>query len=260
MLHAIAAEASEHGRDINGLRFGMSDQWDNQAAARALESAVLREAHSMTLRPSVGDTPLFMSKEWGKLLAQFKTFAFAGNRVIGVPLAQGIAHGDQRTIGGLLALTAMGTLAYVAKQKAAGQPIETDPGRLALEVLDKSNLLGWTGEVVSPALWQGGLSNLSRWSDRDWAETIGGPTAGTIGAIYGRQLPARFANLLTGGRLNPDLPFRRSDLHFLRRMAPAQNLWYLRRGINATEDAVGDVFGLPGESDEQHDEVAAANR
>jgi hypothetical protein len=151
----------------------------------------------------------------------------------------------------LLALTSMGALSYVAKQRSAGRPLESDPERLALEVLDKSNLLGWTNELVSPSLWQGGSRNLSRFSDRDWAETLLGPTAGTIGAAWGRQFPARLSNLATGGAANQDLPFRRSDLHFLRRMAPAQNLWYLGRSINNLEDTIGDVFDLPGESNAQ---------
>jgi hypothetical protein len=199
-----------------------------------------------------------MSTEWGKLILQFKTFAFAANRVVGLNLAQGLAHADVRSAAALAALAGMGTLSYVAKQKAAGQPIESNPGRLAMEVLDKSNILGWTNEVISPGLWQGGNKDLSRWSDRDFAETVLGPTAGTAVAAWGKQYPARLSNLASGGAVNPNLAFRRSDLHFLRRMAPGQNLWYARRGINALEDGVGDLFDLPGESNEQRDLLAEA--
>ena len=161
MLGRIAAE-SAHVKEINGLKFGMSDQWADQGAARAFESAVIREAHGVTLRPGAGDTPLLMSSELGKLVLQFKSFAFAANRVVGMPLAQGVAHGDVRSAAALMGLSSMGALSYVAKQKAANQPLETDPKRLALEVLDKSNLLGWIGEVIYPALWQAGFKNLSR--------------------------------------------------------------------------------------------------
>jgi hypothetical protein len=251
MLKRIAAEGEQNTHRVNGLRFGMSDTWKDKAAARAFESAVLREAHGVTLRPGVGDTPLFMSKEWGKSVAQFKSFAFSASRVVAMPIMQGVAHGDLRTAEALTALVAMGTLSYVAKQKAAGQPIETNPGRLTGEILDKSNLLGWTGELLFPALWMAGFKDFSRWSDRSPAETLGGPTVGSLFEAWGHQYPARLANLASGGQALPgqeNLPFRRSDLHFLRRMAPGQNVWYMRRGINALEDGIGDLFDLPGES------------
>ena len=155
-----------------------------------------------------------------------------------------------------MALASMGTLSYVAKQKAAGQPLETNASRLALEVLDKSNLLGWTGEVIYPGLWQAGFKDLSRWSDRDPTETLLGPTAGLVASTWEHQFPGRMANLATGGAVQPNLPFRRSDLHFLRRMVPGQNLWYFRKGVNATEDAVADAFDLPGQSNSDREMLA----
>lgn len=243
MLQRIAKQGGQFAREANGLRFGMSDTWKDQKAAAAFESAVLREAHGVTLRPGAGDTPLFMSGELGKTILQFKTFAFAANRIIVNPLMQGLAHGDIRAIQGLFALATMGTASYVAKQTAAGQPVELDkPGRLAMEVADKSNLLGWTGEVVFPGLWQLGMKDLSRWSDRDATETLLGPSAGTIATAYGRRLPSKLT------AQDGEKGFQRSDLHFLRRLMPGQNLWYFRRGVNAMEDAVGNAFDLPGES------------
>ncbi|HYM46729.1 MAG TPA: hypothetical protein VES65_11300 [Solirubrobacteraceae bacterium] len=248
MLERIATEAAEHGREANGLKFGMSDLWTDQGAARAFESAVLRDAHSVTLRPGVGDTPLFMSKELGKTIQQFQSFAFAATRSVVTPLLQGIAHGDPKAAQAMLALAATGTLSYVTKQLAAGQPIEPwDSPRFAAEVLEKSNMLGWAGTVIFPALWQFGFKDLSRWSDRDPVETLLGPSAGTVASAFERRYPAR----LFGDQESKDTQFRRSDLHFLRRLMPAQNLWYARRAVNDAEDWVGDTFDLPGTSNEQ---------
>lgn len=256
MLSRIHAAATPHMREVNGLRFGMSDKWADQAAARAFESAVARDAHGVTLRPGVGDTPLFMSKEWGKFIMQFKSFAFAASRVVGTPLLQGIAHGDARAMEALVALVAMGTASYVTKQKAAGQPIEANPGRLAGEVLDKSNILGWTGELIFPALYLAGFKQLSRWSDRDPIETILGPSAGTVAsAIWDRRVPTRIAQSMTGQLPGQEkMPFRRSDLHFLRKLMPANQVWYFRRAVNHMEDGIGDAFNLPGESLEARQE------
>ena len=260
MLQRIAKE-SDKFQTINGLSFGHSETWADQKAAEAFESAVLREAHGVTLRPGVADTPLMMSTEWGKTLFQFKSFAFAASRIIAGPLGQAIAHGDMRAASALMALVSMGTLSYVTKQKLANQPIETNGTKLALEVLDKSNLLGWTGELIFPALSQMGFKDLSRWSDRDPVETLGGPTAGTVASLFERQYPGRFGLSEVAHAMNPEnrvLPFRRSDLHFGRRMIPGQNIFYMRRGVNALEDAVGDALNLPGKSNAMRDIQAQA--
>ena len=246
MLQRIAREAATHGREINGLRFGSSDAWKDQEAALALETAILKDAHGMTLRPSAGDTPLLMSSEMGKLLLQFKTFAFAANRTVINPMMQGLARGDPRAAAGIMTLLVGGTTSYMAKQAAAGQPIEFDnPGRFALEVLDKSNLMGWTSEAVFPALWQFGFKDLSRWSDRDPIETLLGPSVGTVTSTLARRLPAKF----TGDQEEPGDTFNRADLHFLRRTFwPGQNVWWWRRGVNDLEDRIADTFDLPGTS------------
>jgi len=173
MLKRIGGQAAEHGQQVNGLKFGMSDKWTDQAAAQAFESMILKDAHAMTLSPGVGDTPLLMSREVWKSILQFKSFAFAASRHVLMPIAQGVPAGDVRAMTGLLSLVGAGYMSYVTKQWLAGQPIETEnPKRLALEVLDKSNLLGWTGEAIYPALWQMGFKDFSRWSDRDATETL----------------------------------------------------------------------------------------
>jgi hypothetical protein len=258
-LVRIAEQHEKFGAKVNGLHFGMSDKWADQALASKFESAVLRDAHSVTLRPGVGDTPLFMSTEWGKALQQFKTFGFAAQRSVVNPLMQGIAHGDPKAASALLALVSMGTLSYVAKQTAAKQPIEPfDSPKFALEVLDKSNLMGWTSEFIFPALWMMGMKNLSRWSDRDPVETIGGPVVGTIFSTYAHQLPAKFL-ASTGINDDQNKPVSRADLHFMRRLMPGQNLWYVRGQINDLEDAMGDAFDLSGKSNADRASETASN-
>ena len=154
----------------------------------------------------------------------------------------------------------MGALSYVSKQTAAGQPIEPfDSPRFALEVLDKSNLMGWTADVVFPALWTLGLKNLSRWSDRDPVETIGGPAVGTVFSTYAQQLPGKA--LASAGLYDSadQKGLSRQDVHFMRRLMPGQNLWYLRSHINSLEDAIGDSFDLPGKSNADRAAEIASN-
>lgn len=253
MLGRINAQALEHGRSVNGMRFGMSDQWADQGAAQAFENAILKDAHAMTLSPGVGDTPLWMSTEMGKAVLQFKSFAFAAARHVVLPISQGVAQGDVRAMSGLMALATAGFMSYWAKQTAAGQPIEYgNPARMALEVLDKSNLMAWTSELIFPMLWAAGFKDLSRWSDRDPVETLGGPSAGTVASLYERRLPSK----VLGDQEQKDQTFTRADLHFLRRLAPGQNLWYFRRAVNGLEDSIGDLFNLPGKSNADRAEKA----
>jgi hypothetical protein len=246
-LEKIAAQYRAHGKVVNGLRFGMSDEWTDEGAAQLLEQAVNKAAEGSTLSPSIGDTPLWTSTEVGKAIFQFKTFGAVAIRRVVIPLAQGLAHGDARAAQGLATLIAAGALSYTIKQQLSGQPIEKNPTRYALEVLDKSNLLGWTGEYFYPALWAGGMQNFSRWGDRQTWETLGGPVAGTAVDAWDLRLPAKIRGQF--GAYNPeDAHFTRGDIHRIRRLLPGNQIWYLRRGVNALEGHVGDTMGLPPEA------------
>jgi len=248
MLQRIAQQDALKGQTINGLRFGNSETWADKEAARALESAIARDAHGITMRPGVGDRPLFMNTEMGKFLFQFKSFEFAASRIIGLPMLQGMAHGDMRAAQGLMAQFAMATAGYVLYQKAIGQKVETDPKRLAVEILDRTNFMGWTSSALFPAIHQLGFKDFSRWYDKDPVSQLG-PSAEMAYELMNRNLPGRVAQGIFGkapGQQN--LPFRRSDLHFMRKLMPYNQLWYLRSTLDNLEDAVGDGFNLPGKS------------
>lgn len=253
MLERIAAQFGEYGKTVNGLKFGMTDQWHDQGAAQALDGVTASAAEGSTLAPGAGDTPLWTSSEVGKAIFQFKTFGAVAIRRVTIPLAQGLAHGDLRSAQGLATLIAAGALTYTMKQLLSGQPIEKDPGRYALEVLDKSNLLGWTGEYFYPSLWQFGLGNFSRWGDRQTWETLGGPVAGTAVDAWDLRLPAKIYGSIKGpGAVDasgkPLAHVTRSDIHRVRRMLPGNQVWYWRRAVNALEGKVGDAMGLPPEA------------
>jgi hypothetical protein len=241
MLQRIDGQFGEYGQNVNGVRFGMTDRWHDKGAAQALDGVTTNAAEGSTLSPGAGDTPLWTSGEVGKAIFQFKTFGAVAIRRVTIPLAQGLAHADLRSAQGLATLIAAGALTYTMKQLLSGQPIEKDPGRYSLEVLDKSNLLGWTGEYFYPSLWQFGMGNFSRWGDRQTWETLGGPVAGTAVDAWDLRLPAKLIGTTRG--VGPQI--KRSDIHRIRRMLPGNQVWYLRRAVNALEQHVGDSMGLP---------------
>ncbi len=233
MLRRVAQQTAEHGTESNGLRFANSDQWKDQSAAQAYEAAILREVDMAILTPGAGDLPLVYSTEWGKALLQFKSFAISSTRRLVIPTAQGLAQGDIKTMQGVAALYGVGALVYVLKQTAAEQPIATDPTRFAMEVVDKSGMLAWGGDVIFPSLWQMGSDDFSRWSDRQPVETLLGPVGGTVADLYTSRWPSR----VTSGELS------QADIHKLRRLMPGQNLFYLRRAINELEAQAGEAVG-----------------
>jgi hypothetical protein len=254
MLERINEQFGRYGKTVDGVRFGMSDQWHDQGAAQAIDAVTSNAAEASTLSPGAGDTPLWTSSEVGKAIFQFKTFGAVAIRRVTIPLAQGLAHGDLRSAQGLATLIAAGALTYTMKQLLSGQPIEKDKGRYALEVLDKSNLLGWTGEYFYPSLWQFGMGNFSRWGDRQTWETLGGPVAGTAVDAWDLRLPAKLIGTtkraVTGmeprdSQGKPLAQVSRSDIHRVRRMLPGNQVWYLRRAVNALEGHAGDAMNLP---------------
>jgi hypothetical protein len=247
MLLRIAQQDKLSGQTVNGLRFGMSERWADQEAARAHESAIERAAHGITMRPGIGDRPFFMNTEAGKFLLQFKSFEFAASRIVGLPMLQGLAHGDMRAAQGLVAQLAMATFGYVAYQKAIGQKVESNPTKLLTELLERTNLMGWLGTAIFPGLHQFGFKDSARWYDKDPVSMLG-PSAEMAADLYRSQLPARVSEMFGQAPGQQPLPFRRADMHFIRKMLPYNQVWYMRRALDNAEDWVGNQFNLPGKS------------
>lgn len=121
MLRRIGEQFAKHGEDMDGLLTGHSHLWDDRAVREAFQSAVLKDVDSTIVTPGVGDTPLMMSNEVGKMIMQFKTFFFAQhNRAI----ASGIQQGDASFYLGAMGAIALGAMVYVMKQKLSGRDID----------------------------------------------------------------------------------------------------------------------------------------
>jgi hypothetical protein len=225
-LRRVADQYRAKGVDEGGLRFANSDEWDDQALAQTFESAVLREVDTAVQTVGTGETPLLYSSEWGKVLLQFKSFQMSATSRLLIPMLQHASMGDMRMLSGWVALFGTSSLIYVLKQLAADQPITDDPTAFAKEVVDKSGMLAWGGEILFPALWQFGADDLSRWSDREPLETLLGPSAGVFSDAYKDRWPVRIAE----GDLDE------KDIHKIRRLMPFQNVFYVRRLINDLEE------------------------
>lgn len=231
MLHRIADQYSRHGEDLDGLLTGHSHLWDDRVVREAFQSAILKDVRTTVITPGIGDTPLMMSSELGKIVMQFKTFFFAThNRA----LVSGIQSGDASFYYGALLQVGLGSLVYVLKSMMAGREINTDPANLVKEGLDWSGMMGWLGEPNNV------LENLSG-GTYGMSAMFGGPPASRyqsrngIGALLGPtfDLGGDIKNI-TAGVLNGEFDDR--EVRSVRKLLPFQNLFYLAPLLNQVEE------------------------
>ncbi|HCU0913481.1 TPA: hypothetical protein OUF72_001108 [Proteus mirabilis] len=231
MLKRIADQFKRHGEDLDGMLTGHSHLWDDRVVRETFQAAVLKDVRTTVITPGIGDTPLMMSSELGKIVMQFKTFFFAThNRA----LVSGIQSGDASFYYGALLQVSLGSLVYVLKAKMAGRDINTEPANLVKEGLDWSGMMGWLGEPNNV------LENLSG-GTYGMSAMFGGPPASRyqsrngIGALLGPtfDLGGDIKNI-TSGVLNGEFDDR--EVRSVRKLLPFQNLFYLSPLLNQVEE------------------------
>ncbi|HEK1037777.1 TPA: hypothetical protein SMQ30_000705 [Proteus mirabilis] len=231
MLKRIADQFKRHGEDLDGMLTGHSHLWDDRVVRETFQAAVLKDVRTTVITPGIGDTPLMMSSELGKIVMQFKTFFFAThNRA----LVSGIQSGDASFHYGALLQVSLGSLVYVLKAKMAGRDINTEPANLVKEGLDWSGMMGWLGEPNNV------LENLSG-GTYGMSAMFGGPPASRyqsrngIGALLGPtfDLGGDIKNI-TSGVLNGEFDDR--EVRSVRKLLPFQNLFYLSPLLNQVEE------------------------
>ncbi|MGX8076914.1 hypothetical protein [Serratia marcescens] len=231
MLRRIGEQFAKHGEDMDGLLTGHSHLWDDRAVREAFQSAVLKDVDSTVVTPGVGDTPLMMSNEVGKMILQFKTFIFAQhNRVI----ASGIQQGDAAFYLGAMGTIALGAMVYVMKQKLSGRDIDYSPNNLVKEGIDRAGMIGWLSEPLNAvenisggrfglgAMF--GAPPVSRFQSRNAIGALMGPTFDMAGD----------GAVIANGVLNGE--FDDKQTHAVRKLLPYQNLFYISPLLNRVEE------------------------
>ncbi len=231
MLRRISDQFSKHGEDMDGLLTGHSHLWDDRAVREAFQSAVLKDVDSTVVTPGVGDTPLMMSNEVGKMILQFKTFIFAQhNRVI----VSGIQQGDASFYLGAMGTIALGAMVYVMKQKLSGRDIDYNPNNLVKEGIDRAGMIGWLSEPLNAvenisggrfglgAMF--GAPPVSRFQRRNAIGALMGPTFDMAGD----------GAVIANGVLNGE--FDDKQTHAVRKLLPYQNLFYISPLLNRVEE------------------------
>lgn len=228
-LKEIGSLWKQYGETVGGVRTPNIDKWVDEfgmelPVAQKLRYAIRNEANMSVVTPSAGDLPLVARTEVGKLVAQFKSFSFAAMNRIFLPSVQRVASGDMSAVVNFAAMTGMGTISYMLKQKMRGEEISDDPTHLLKEGLDRGGFFGLGADAyaILNRASGGALSifpsegaQLSRYYSRPPIGDFLGPSFG----FFEDGWKARQALLdqLTSNEISD------SELKALKRMIPYQN-------------------------------------
>ncbi|MBZ9693565.1 MULTISPECIES: hypothetical protein [unclassified Mesorhizobium] len=237
----IVKQYAEYGDEQNGILFAKAGDWADQEARDAFRTAVVREVDRIIVTPGQ-DKPLWMSTELGKTVGQFKSFAVSSMQKT---MLAGLQQRDAATLNGVLLSLGLGAMTYWARKTIANEPTSEDPNVWAVEALDWSGLTGWAmdanGVLEKATRGKYGLSmftgkQISRYASRNTAGALLGPTLDMAGDAF----------QISGAIATDD--FKQSDLHTVRKLLPAQNLFFVRTLFDRVEKATGSALGLPDKS------------
>lgn len=236
----IAKQLRQHQTIDGPLTIPNTTNWSNRTSIEAFRAAINKEVNAGIVTPGIGDRPLWMSAEWGKMVGQFKSFNFASAVKVTV---SGLQQRDMAFFNGAVIATVLGMGVYYFKAKAAGREVSDNPLTWIAEGIDRSGIIGNLGEAhniieksTGGAVGVGRLvggPQLSRFASRNVTGALLGPTLGTV------------EDLISGAAALGRGDFTRTDLRRLRRTVPYQNLIYFRNIFNAAEEGIGDALGLP---------------
>lgn len=233
----ISAQIKKHG-DVGDVTLPQAHLWDDKEAAQVFSAAILKDVELTIVTPGIGDRPLWVSSEMGKIAGQFKSFQFAStNRV----MIAGLQIRDAAALNGMLLSVALGSLVYGAKQKLGGRDVSTDPTIVLTEAIDRSGMTGIIFDVnnITEKFTRGrlGISSLtggptmSRYQSRNVMGALFGPTADAIPDL------AQVGGAISTGEITG------SDIHTARKLVPYQNLFYTRWLFDQAEKGVANEIG-----------------
>lgn len=229
---AIMKQVQKHGYQDGNAWIYNARHWDDQSLAMRWAMALKKESDRVIIVPGQ-EKPLFMSRETGKTLLQFKSFMMSATQRV---LIAGLQGQDAHMVQGLLAMIGMGAMTYALKQVEAGRPVSDDPRQWIAEGIDRSGAIGLLMEinntvekVSSNNLGMRPLFGISegasRYSTRSAKEAMLGPTWGSL-----LDNTLRVANAATS-----DYDWTEGDTSAVRRLLPYQNLYGVRTALNSVE-------------------------
>jgi hypothetical protein len=258
MKARIAKQIKAHTEFVEGdfggkVRIVNWAKWDDIEARDAMMNAAFRESRRIVQEEDLGDTSLWMHKNWGKILVQFRRFAFVS---YSKQLLFGIAHHDAEAATALMLSMTLAAMAYKARHEAKVAALEVggadndtiEKYREKYLTLDRYAAAAWANSSYSsltPALID---STSSFATGERFFDTRNSGLGSDI--ITGNPTYSLVKNLGKAGSgamqaaLRGDRQFDKSDAAAFRRLLPYQNVL----GMDAMFQAItGD---LPAKDDD----------
>jgi hypothetical protein len=235
-----AAYADNGGQEFGkGTHVANTEDWKDIGARDVFRSAIGRSADMAVLTPGL-EKPLWMSSPVVSLLGQFKSFVAAGHEKI---LIANLQQRDGRTLQGLLAAMGMGMISYRAYTLWSGAPVSDRPQDWIKEAAIRSVITGWFGELNSmQAKFSGGATDLFRAIGADHPlsrRQSNGALSEMLGPTYSQmEGMAGAVNDVFHGT------WTAMDTHKLRQAIWLQNLFAVRRLLDAAEDGFNEHLGV----------------
>lgn len=238
--------SSEGGSDVvDGIRIPNSGNWQDVGARDAFEGALARDVDIMILTPGA-EKPLMMSDPVKALILQYKTFVAAANERI---LVRSLQARDAQVLQGAASAVALGVLAEYAYSIAANRDAPATPQDWIKAGVNRSGILGWYQEGNSiAAKWTGGTADAFRLIGAgapDARYISRSPGGALLGPTFGKaESTVKVMSKLVAKVLGGDVEWNASDTTQMRRMLAGQNLFYIRRLLDAGEREVNDAIGV----------------
>lgn len=199
------------------------DLWTDEIAVDSLNYALKKDINIGIVTPGKGDTPLWMSKELGGLISQYKKFAMGATQRV---LMRGLQDSDSKFLLGLIMMTAIGMLIDKIRTEQYGNDYDKkSPVAKLTDGIDRSGVTGIFFDLnnsiermfhnrvgLRPLL---GTNNPYGSDLADQLGVIGGPNVGLVDKVFNIMY-----DVGSGG-------YDQHTATNVRRILPWQNVWYL---------------------------------
>lgn len=239
--------SAEGGADVvGGIRIPNTGAWTDKGARDAFEGMLARDVDIMVLTPGA-EKPLMMSRPVAALILQYKTFVTAANERL---LVRSLQARDHQALQGLASAIVLGMMAEFAYSFVADRTPPDSTADWVKAGINRSGILGWYAEGNAVlAKWTGGATDGYRLigaTQPDARYISRTPLAALLGPVAGKfETTVKSFSKLAAKALGSDQEWNANDTYQLRRLLPAQNLFYIRRLLDMPEDAINeDILGV----------------
>lgn len=245
-LKLISEQFRKHGEKDGGLYLARSDVWDNQVFAdgstlrERYQNAVLGDVENVIVTPSVGDKPAwFDGNEAQKHITQFKSFFLATSS----KMAGNLQQKDANVVMGVTMAVGLGAFSSNIKEVLRGNEPDYSWNNQLKEGLDYSGVLGWIAEPIALTdKWSSGRFGMGALLGVE-GQTTRYQSRGNVGALLGPSVSTgeNMINIINGVLGEEWKPVH---TRAVRKILPAQNLFYVRNIFNEVEDGMNDILGV----------------